>query len=145
MFCSFHIFVFWFLVTLVAWFSFHFFCLAHLALQNVNKDYVIFPNFLNFAKSDQKPKTKNGMNKTLANFSLPLFILYAWKLLKFSPVLLLYSINEFSYQTHHGLILWNRNSIFYEVRPCPSNPNLSWIYPDFLLINPNSIKAIKTT
>ena len=37
-----------------------FFCLAHLALQNVNKDYVIFTYFCNFdAKSDQKPKTKN--------------------------------------------------------------------------------------
>ena len=40
------------------------FCLAHLALQNVNKDYVIFSYFRNFvAKSDQKPKTKNGMNE----------------------------------------------------------------------------------
>jgi len=37
----------------------------HLALQNVNKDYVIFLYFRNFvAKSDQKPKTKNGMNET---------------------------------------------------------------------------------
>ena len=42
-----------------------FFHLAHLALQNVNKDCVIFSYFQNFvAKSDQKPKTKNGMNKT---------------------------------------------------------------------------------
>ena len=56
-------------VTLVAWFSFLFFLLAHLALQNVNKDYVIFSYFYNFvAKSDQKPK--NGMNKTLIFFSL---------------------------------------------------------------------------
>ena len=46
-------------------FSFVFFRLAHLALQNVNKDYVIFSYFLNFvAKSHQKPKTKNGMNET---------------------------------------------------------------------------------
>ena len=53
------------LVTLVAWFSFLFFRLAHRALQNVNKDYVIFLYFLNFhAKSDQKPNTKNGMNET---------------------------------------------------------------------------------
>ena len=51
--------VFGILVTLVAWFSFRFFCLAHLALQNVNKDYVIFSYFCSFvAKSDQKPKTK---------------------------------------------------------------------------------------
>ena len=42
-----------------------FFCLAHLALQNVNKDYIIFSYFCNFvAKSDQKLKKKNGMNKT---------------------------------------------------------------------------------
>ena len=42
-----------------------FFSLAHLALQNVNKDYVIFLYFRNFvAKSDQKAKTKNGMNET---------------------------------------------------------------------------------
>ena len=60
MFCSSHIFVF-------CYFG-HFTCvifftvlsrLSHLALQNVNKDY--FCNFI--AKSDQKPKTKNGMNK----------------------------------------------------------------------------------
>ena len=46
-----------------------FFCLAHLALQNVNKDYVIFSYFRNFvAKSDKKPKTKNGMNETKISF-----------------------------------------------------------------------------
>ena len=45
-----------------------FFRLAHLALQNVNKDYVIFSYFRNFvAKSDQKPKTKNGMNERILN------------------------------------------------------------------------------
>ena len=38
----FRLFVFGILVTLVVWFSFSFFHLAHLALQNVNKDYVIF-------------------------------------------------------------------------------------------------------
>ena len=43
-----------------------FFHLFHLTLQNVNKDNVIFMYFSNFVtKSDQKPKTKNGMNKTL--------------------------------------------------------------------------------
>jgi hypothetical protein len=42
-----------------------FFCLAHLALQNGNKDYAKFLHFRNFvAKSDQKPKTKNGMKET---------------------------------------------------------------------------------
>ena len=42
-----------------------FFRLAHLALQNANKDYVIVLYFSNFvAKSDQKPKMKNGMNVT---------------------------------------------------------------------------------
>jgi hypothetical protein len=44
-----------------------FFQLAHLALQNVNKDYehniFIFSNFV--AKNDQKPKTKNGMKETI--------------------------------------------------------------------------------
>ena len=41
-------------------------CLAYPALQNVNKDYEIFLYLHNFvAKSDQKPKTKNGMNETL--------------------------------------------------------------------------------
>ena len=47
----------------------HFSCLifrlAHLALQNINKDYVIFSYFCNFvAKSNEKPKTKRGMNET---------------------------------------------------------------------------------
>ena len=53
--------VFDILVTLVARFSFPFFSrLTHLALQNVNKDYVIFSYFRNFvAKSDQKQKLKN--------------------------------------------------------------------------------------
>jgi hypothetical protein len=42
------------------------FRLAHIALQNVNKDYVIFSYFRNFvAKSDHKRKTKNEMNETL--------------------------------------------------------------------------------
>ena len=60
------IFVYWFLVTLVAWFSFRFFRLAHLALQNVNKDYIIFLYFCNFvAKSDKKPKTKYGINSRI--------------------------------------------------------------------------------
>jgi hypothetical protein len=45
-----------------------FFSLAHLALQNVKKDYIIFLYFRNFiAKSEQKPKTKNVMNKTIIN------------------------------------------------------------------------------
>jgi hypothetical protein len=67
-FCSSHIFSFGF------WYVGHFsgviffplfFSLAHLSLQKVNKDYVIFSYFCNFvAKSDQKPKIKNGMNET---------------------------------------------------------------------------------
>ena len=53
--------VFGILVTLVAWFSFLFF---HLALQNVNKDYVIFLYFCNFvAKVTKNQKPKNEMNK----------------------------------------------------------------------------------
>ena len=43
-----------------------FFRLAHLALQKVSKGYVVFSYFQNsVAKSDQKPKTKNGMNKII--------------------------------------------------------------------------------
>ena len=57
--------VFGTLVTLVAWFFFFFFLLDQFALQNVNKDYVIFSYFCNFvAQNDQKPKMKNGMNET---------------------------------------------------------------------------------
>ena len=60
LFRSSHIFFFWFLVfwvTLVAWFSFRFLCLAHLALQNVNKDYVIFS--FSWLRHQKWPKTKN--------------------------------------------------------------------------------------
>ena len=60
--------MFWFLVFWSLYlldFLSVFFRLVHLALQNVNKDYVIFSYFHNFiAKSDKKPKTKNGMNET---------------------------------------------------------------------------------
>jgi hypothetical protein len=62
----FHLLVFWYFghFSCVIFFSF-FFRLAYLALQNVNKDYVIFSYFHNFVgKSDQKPTTLNGMNKT---------------------------------------------------------------------------------
>ena len=69
--CSSHIFIFWFLVF---WYFGHFSCviffpfffrLAHLALQNVNNNYIIFLYFCNFiGKNDQNPKTKNGMNET---------------------------------------------------------------------------------
>ena len=58
--------VFWSL-QLHDFFSF-FFSLDHLALQNVNKDNVIFLYFPNsVAKSDQKPKTKNEMNETIVS------------------------------------------------------------------------------
>ena len=60
---------------LVFWYFGHFSCviffpgffrLTHLALQNVNKDYVIFSYFRNFLpKVTKKPKTKNGMNETI--------------------------------------------------------------------------------
>ena len=42
---------------LVAWFSLRFFRLAHLVLQNINKDYIIFSYF-----HDQKTKMKNGVS-----------------------------------------------------------------------------------
>ena len=60
LFLSSHIFVFW---SLVFWslylcdFLSVFFCLAHLALQNENKDYVIFLYFSNCWQN--WPKTKN--------------------------------------------------------------------------------------
>ena len=57
---------FWYFahISCVIFFPF-FFRLTHLALQNINKDYVILSYYRNFvAKSDRKPKTKNGMNKT---------------------------------------------------------------------------------
>ena len=69
MFCSSHFFVFGFLYFghfICMIFFPVFLCLGHLALQNVNKDYIIFSYFRNFfAKSDQNPKTKNGMKETL--------------------------------------------------------------------------------
>ena len=50
-------------------FLFVFFRLAHLALQNPNKNYVIFSYFRNLvANSDQKPKTKNDMNVSIGTF-----------------------------------------------------------------------------
>ena len=68
MICSSYIFVFWFLV----FWSLQlrdvlnvFFHLAHLALQNVYKDFLIFSYFCNFVtKRDKKLQTKNGMNET---------------------------------------------------------------------------------
>ena len=66
LFCSSHIFVFWFLVFWSLYLRDFLSRFAHLALQNVNKDYVIFLYFRNFvAKSDQKPKTNDGMNQTI--------------------------------------------------------------------------------
>ena len=63
----FRLLVFGILVTLVFFLGF-FLSLVHLALQNVNNDYIIFFYFLNFvAKSDQKAKMKNGMNKTMVS------------------------------------------------------------------------------
>ena len=51
-----------------------FFRLAHLALQNVNKDYVVFSYFRNFvAKSDQKPKmgwTKHALQTLCKKYEL---------------------------------------------------------------------------
>ena len=70
----FRLLVFSILVTLVVWFSFRFFLSCPFLLQNVNKDYVIFLYFHNFvAKSDQKPKMKNGMNETFVMIWLVLW------------------------------------------------------------------------
>ena len=58
------------LVTLVCDFLSVFFHLAHLALQNVNKDYVIFLYFCNFvAKSDQNTTNQVFKATTLWNLA----------------------------------------------------------------------------
>ena len=54
----FRLLVFGILVTIVVWFSLRFFRLVHLALQNVNKDYLIFLCFRNF-DSKKWPQIKN--------------------------------------------------------------------------------------
>ena len=55
-------------VSFIPYFCLLVFGIAHLALQNVNKNYIIYSYFHNFfAKSDQKPKMKNGMNETKEN------------------------------------------------------------------------------
>ena len=57
----FRLLVFGILVTSVARFCFRFFSLAHLALQNVKKVYIIFSYFHNcVAKSDQNQKREMG-------------------------------------------------------------------------------------
>ena len=59
------------LFTLIAWFSFRSFLSCPSCLAKCKKEYVIFSYFRNFvAKSDQKPKTKTGMNKTLIQYYL---------------------------------------------------------------------------
>ena len=69
-------FIFWYFGHFSCMIFFRFFRLAHLALQNINKDYVMFVYFRIFvAKSDQKPKTKFGMNKTKVIFFLYEFYL----------------------------------------------------------------------
>ena len=61
-------------VSFIPYFRLLVFGLSHLALQNVNKDYVIFSYFRNFGtKSGQKPRTKNGMNETFLNHFIKKF------------------------------------------------------------------------
>ena len=76
LFCSSHIFIFWSLY--LRNFLSVFFCLAHLALQNVNKDYVIFSYFCNFiTKSDQNQIWK--MERSLLRCDLGTFhITHCW-------------------------------------------------------------------
>ena len=66
----FRILVFGILVTLVAWFSFRFFRLAHLALQNVNKDYIVLLYFITSSpKVTKNQKRKMGWTKHMKNTS----------------------------------------------------------------------------
>ena len=90
--CSSHISVISFLVTLLAWLSFVFFRLAHLALQNVNKDHAIFLYFHNLvAKRDQKTKNQKwdernidlsfhylDPNVCIKRMIWSLFVVYLW-------------------------------------------------------------------
>ena len=66
MFRSSHIFVFQFLIFWLLQLRDFLSVFFHLALQNVNKNYMIFSYFRNFfQKSNQKPNKKNGMNEKI--------------------------------------------------------------------------------
>ena len=71
----FRLLVFGIVVALVAWFSFRISCLTHLALQNENKDYIIFLYFHSFlARSDQTPNlawTKHKLATKILIFMTP--------------------------------------------------------------------------
>ena len=74
MFCSSHIFVFWFLVFwsfFICMIFIPFFRLADLVLQNENKDYIIFSYFHNFVS--KWPKTKNEKLDERKNYEQKLF------------------------------------------------------------------------
>ena len=99
--------VFGILVTLVAWSLFCFFCLAHLALQNVNKDYATFSYLHNFV-AKKWPKIKNkkyDMIKNINTFFWAVQVLVkAWncKSCKLEPrpsLLLLYIWHSYNFTT----------------------------------------------
>ena len=97
------------------------FRLAHLTMQNVNKDYVMFSHFCNFvAKIDQEPKTKNGMNETYVN-NWDTLIFYSRFHLWIIPAP---SINFFPQSNHQDGS--NQRSI----QPKPSSLR-SWLWPSF--------------
>ena len=106
-----HFFVFWYFGHFSCMIFFPVFSVLPI-LQNVKKKiYVIFSYFRNFvAKSDQKPKTKNGMNKTIAS-ELPvkneIFVLAGPKLKPSFLDVIIFFINNFT-----------RN---YQIFPCPAH------------------------
>ena len=85
-----------------------FFRLAHLALQNVNKDYVIFLYFRNFiGKSDQNPKTKKRMNETKVKMQTLLFFFLQTALdeiFKFCPKIMrfFFHLKQVKYMLQYG-------------------------------------------
>ena len=128
MFRSSHIFVIWFLVfwvTLVALFSIRFFSIA---LQNVNKEFLIFSYFHIFvAKGDQKPKTKyDEQNKILGTSFLSDI---CWKL--HNRELCKVRASKFRGRTvtliwHYSLQcsyhFWQTSLVFYNYRPRQGPP-----------------------
>ena len=120
----FHLLVFGILVTLLRDFLSCFFCLAHLALQNVNKDYIIFLYCRNFvAKSDQKQKI--GWTKHKKDI-----LLYKYKRLRLNSILKPYS--QFYFADPR---CWLREDVQTWIRHLAAVHGLPAVQPDRFLMN----------